>query len=125
MTPQITISFTFPEGISSTQIEQLIRAAGLCDRKKEKEPENDQLRRIDSGRRYVYGLKGISNLFGVSKVTAQKYKDGILKDAVYQSGRKIVVDADKARALFIESGRVLNDGKNDAVSKTAYKTKQR
>lgn len=52
------------------------------------------------GKRYVYGLKGIQELFNVSHLTAQRYKDGILKDAVYQSGRKIVVDADKAIELF-------------------------
>ena len=52
------------------------------------------------GRRYVYGLKGIMQLFGVSNVTAQRYKAGIIKEAVTQYGRKIVVDADKALALF-------------------------
>lgn len=52
------------------------------------------------GKRYVYGLKGIEELFNVSHATAQKFKDGILKDAVYQSGRTIVVDADKALELF-------------------------
>ena len=56
-----------------------------------------------SGKRYVYGLKGIQELFNVSHGTAQKYKDGILKDAVFQSGRKIVVDADKAMELFNSS----------------------
>lgn len=54
----------------------------------------------ESGKRYVYGLRGIQGLFNVSHATAQKYKDGILKDAVYQSGRTIVVDADKALELF-------------------------
>lgn len=53
-----------------------------------------------SGKRYVFGIKGIQELFNVSHATAQKYKDGILKDAVFQSGRKIVVDADKALELF-------------------------
>ena len=52
------------------------------------------------GKRYIHGLRGIQELFNVSHVTAQRYKDGILKDAVYQSGRKIVVDADKAIELF-------------------------
>lgn len=53
-----------------------------------------------SGKRYVYGIKGIQELFNVSHPTAQKYKDGIIKDAVFQSGRKIVVDVDKALELF-------------------------
>ena len=54
----------------------------------------------EPGKRYVYGLRGIRELFNVSHATAQKYKDGIIKDAVFQSGRKIVVDADKALELF-------------------------
>ena len=49
---------------------------------------------------YVYGLRGIRNLFGVSHATAQRYKDTILKDAVSQNGRKIIVDVDKALELF-------------------------
>lgn len=49
---------------------------------------------------YVYGLRGIRNLFGVSHATAQRYKDTIIKDAVSQNGRIIVVDADKALELF-------------------------
>ena len=50
--------------------------------------------------RYVYGLRGIMQLFNVSNMTAQRYKNGILKDAVKQYGRKIVVDVDKALELF-------------------------
>ena len=50
--------------------------------------------------RLVYGLKGIRDLFGVSHLTAQRYKDGIIKEAVHQHGRKIVVDADLALKLF-------------------------
>lgn len=51
----------------------------------------------------VYGLRGIMSLLHCSHTQAQRYKDGILKDAVLQYGRKIVVDADKALALFKES----------------------
>ena len=53
--------------------------------------------------RYVYGIKGIQQLFGVSKKTAWDYKNTILKDAVYQYGRKIVVDVEKAVFLFSKS----------------------
>ena len=52
--------------------------------------------------RLVYGLRGIRELFGVSHLTAQRYKDGIIKEAVLQNGRKIVVDADLALKLFDE-----------------------
>ena len=49
---------------------------------------------------YVYGLRGIQQLFGVSHKTAQEYKDTFLRPAVMQNGRKIVVDADLAMELF-------------------------
>ena len=51
-------------------------------------------------RRYAYGLRGIRQLFNVSHVTAQRYKDTIIADACFQQGRKIVVDVDKAMELF-------------------------
>lgn len=53
-------------------------------------------------RRFVYGLKGIMELFGVSNVTAQRYKRGIIRDAVSQYGRTIVTDAELALQLFRE-----------------------
>ena len=52
------------------------------------------------GKRYVYGLKGIADLFHVSTKTAMAFKNGIIADACYQSGRTIVVDADRAMELF-------------------------
>lgn len=42
----------------------------------------------------------VGQLFGVGLNTAQKYKDEILKDAVMQHGRKIIVDVDKAMELY-------------------------
>lgn len=54
----------------------------------------------DSSKRLVYGLHGVRKLFNVSHATAQRYKDTIIKDAVSQNGRKIVVDVDKALELF-------------------------
>ena len=56
----------------------------------------------DTPRRYVYGIKGIMRLFGVSNVTAQRYKRGIIREAVKQNGRIIVTDADLALQLFNE-----------------------
>jgi len=53
-------------------------------------------------KRYVYGVVGIERAFGVSHKTAQKLKDGILKPAVKQRGRKIVTDLDLAMELFDE-----------------------
>lgn len=56
------------------------------------------------GPRYVYGLKGIMELFGVSNMTAQRYKKGVIKAAVSQYGRKIVTNADLALELFRQAG---------------------
>lgn len=58
--------------------------------------------RVTSGPTYVYGIKGIMRLFNVSNVTAQRYKRTIIKDAVCQNGRTIVVNADLALKLFNE-----------------------
>lgn len=55
---------------------------------------------IQQEKRYVHGLKGIRKLFNVSHATAQRYKDTIIKDAVKQCGRKIIVDVDHAIELF-------------------------
>ena len=51
-------------------------------------------------RRYVYGLRGIRDLFGVSHTTAQRYKNTFLAPAISQRGRKIIVDVEKALQLF-------------------------
>lgn len=50
--------------------------------------------------KYVYGLKGIRDLFNVSHVTAHRYKETFLKPSVTQNGRKILVDVEKALQLF-------------------------
>jgi hypothetical protein len=48
----------------------------------------------------VYGLKGIMDLFHVSKPTASRYKNTILKDACEQQGQIIVTDVRKALRAF-------------------------
>lgn len=53
---------------------------------------------------YVYGLRGIEQLFGVSHATAQHYKDTFLQPAVIQQGRKIMIDAELAVELFHKAG---------------------
>jgi len=64
----------------------------------EKQPAPDNVQ--DKEKRLVYGLSGIRKLFNVSHATAYRYKETIIKDAVSQRGRKIVIDADKALELF-------------------------
>lgn len=59
-----------------------------------------------TSKEYVYGLKGIRDIFKVSHATAQKYKDTFLKDAISQQGRKIIMDVAKARELFAKNGNI-------------------
>lgn len=55
------------------------------------------------GKKYVFGLNGIAELFGVSKVTATQYKNTFLAGAISQRGRKIICDVEKAKRLFAEN----------------------
>ena len=48
----------------------------------------------------VYGLNGIMDLFHVSKTTAHRYKEGIIKEAVTLKGNKIMVDTKEALRLY-------------------------
>ena len=58
-----------------------------------------------SNKQYVQGIKGIADLFGCSKSTAQRIKNsGVIDDAITQVQRKILVDADLALQLVKESG---------------------
>ena len=74
-------------------------AAYLSDHKESK-ADGSRAEGTAQPRRYVYGIKGIMRLFGVSNVTAQRYKRGIIKEAVSHQGRIIVVDEEKALQLF-------------------------
>lgn len=52
-------------------------------------------------KKYVHGLSGLANLLKCSKTTAQAIKNsGKIDDAVYQTGKTIVIDADKALELI-------------------------
>jgi len=48
----------------------------------------------------LYGLKGIQKLFDCSKSTAFRYKETILRDAVTQNGKIIIIDTEHALRLF-------------------------
>lgn len=54
-------------------------------------------------KRYVYGLKGICDLFGCAHSTAQHLKNNVIAEAVSQNGRKIMVDVELALKLFQEN----------------------
>lgn len=59
--------------------------------------------------RYIYGLRGIMQLFGVSHKTAQAWKNTFLAPACSQVGRTIIVNRDKAIELFEATGRAAMD----------------
>lgn len=86
--------------ITFLTVGQLQAALGLDDdqiaKKREKGTESSNAEQ----KRYVYGLRGIRQLFGVSHATAQRYKNTFLSDAVSQQGRIIITDVDKALELF-------------------------
>ena len=50
---------------------------------------------------YVYGIKGIAQLFGCSTATAQRIKSsGVIDGAITQRNRRIIVDVEKAMTYF-------------------------
>lgn len=53
--------------------------------------------------KYVHGLQGIADLFNVTKVTAQKYKNTWLAGAVKQNGKTLLTDTEMALKLFNEN----------------------
>ena len=57
-------------------------------------------------KRYVHGVVGIKQLFNCSYPTAHKLKETILKPAIKQQGRVIVVDANLALKLFSEHEQI-------------------
>jgi hypothetical protein len=55
---------------------------------------------VNPAKKYVYGIHGISQLFGCSIPTAHRIrKGGKIDRAITQIGRKIIVDADLALEL--------------------------
>lgn len=52
------------------------------------------------GKKYVYGLEGIMNLFNCSIATANRIKaSGKIDKAITQIGRKIIIDVELALEL--------------------------
>lgn len=52
----------------------------------------------------VYGIEGLCDLLQCSKATAHRIKNsGVIKDAITQTGRKIIIDAQLALELIQSS----------------------
>ena len=74
-------------------------------------------------KRYVHGVSGIRSLFNCSYPTAHKLKETIIKPAVSQQGKVIIVDAELAIKLFQEHEQVksvkdLKTNKSDGKTNT-------
>lgn len=55
----------------------------------------------DNTPRFVYGIKGIAGIFGVSERQARYIKSsGVISKAIRQQGRTIITDAPLALELF-------------------------
>lgn len=80
-------------------IESLVYALGLSMRQDESVLDDKGGRQVK--KHYVYGIKGLMALLGTSRTTASKLKNsGVLDDAMSQSGRITVFDADLVIALL-------------------------
>lgn len=88
--------------LNANELAELVaeRLIALTEERKGRNAENTSGEKAPKEKKFVYGLGGIKELFNVSHATAQRYKNGILKPAVRQNGRKIVVDVDMALELF-------------------------
>jgi len=58
-------------------------------------------KKINSEKKYEYGLKGLAKMLGCSISKASEIKSsGLLDDAIIQNGNIIIIDKEKALALF-------------------------
>ncbi|MEK6525133.1 DUF3853 family protein [Myroides odoratimimus] len=83
--------------MTGEELLQLLQTVSLKEFQQLNTPQETQ----QSTKRYVYGIRGIADLLGCSITTANKIKkEGHIKKAIIQRGRKIIVDADLALELF-------------------------
>ena len=75
--------------LSVGEFKQVMSEMGAIGKKEEEKPHT-----------FVYGIPGIMDLFHCCRSTAQSLKATVIKEAISQKGRKIVVDVEYARALF-------------------------
>src|ERR1035437_5140129 len=86
-----TINLSTP--VALLTVGQLLDIVNSEKKQEDANPERDK-------KSYVYGLRGIRDLFNVSHATAQRYKDTFLQPAVSQNGRKLLINAELAIELF-------------------------
>ena len=90
--------------ISKTSNPAMVTLQMTIEEYMEREAQKAQQQEAAKSRNYVYGLKGIEQLFNCSTTTAWRIKNSEwIKSAISQVGRKIVVDADLALELAHEN----------------------
>lgn len=63
-------------------------------------------KKLNSGKNYEYGLKGLAKILGCSISKASEVKSsGILDEAIIQNGNLIIIDVEKALELFGKNRR--------------------
>lgn len=73
----------------------------LLDSRSSATSVNTEVKEPKSTKWYVHGIAGLCELLKCSKATAHRIKNsGIIKDAISQTGRKIIIDAQKALDLI-------------------------
>ena len=79
------------------QLKDLIREviSNPSDKKQEETPSPEK--------RYLYSINELALFLGVSYPTAHKLKNTLLRPAVYQAGRTILIDSDKVIELLKSS----------------------
>ncbi|WP_297984880.1 DUF3853 family protein [uncultured Chryseobacterium sp.] len=64
-------------------------------------------REISKEKTYEYGIKGLAKILGCSRSKAYNIKaSGILDDAIFQNGRMMVIDVEKALRLLSKNSSV-------------------
>lgn len=62
-------------------------------------------KKLNTEKKYIYGIKGLAKLLGCSISKAAEIKaSGILDDAIIQNGYIIVIEEEKALKLFGQNG---------------------
>ena len=52
-------------------------------------------------KKYVFGIRGLASILKCGMTNAQRIKNtGVIDEAIYQAGRKIVIDSEKALELI-------------------------
>lgn len=65
------------------------------------QPSKVEISQQNAGRKYVYGISGIAEIFNCSKTTAGLIKkSGRIDKAISQVGRKITTDVELALELY-------------------------